>query len=199
MQNLKKEVVFLDAENHRARLNVEITNRNGYPEFTMSGTFLNSGGQIIDHIKPANGVQEELIKLWKKHHLENVSNLPNFREHVLKTIELIEQAEASKEDKELTGDEAILENMEQEGISEDSLDAVKAYMEVMNTEDLSDFEEAYQGTFRDDEDFARETAESLGEIDRNAHWPNNCIDWEQAARELMQDYSEQDGFYFRNL
>jgi len=62
-----------------------------------------------------------------------------------------------------------------------------------------DIDEAYQGSYDDDEDFARETADSLGAVDKNAAWPMNCIDWEFAAKELMYDYSEHNGHYFRNL
>ena len=39
------------------------------------------------------------------------------------------------------------------------------------------------------EDYAEELAEDIGAINRDASWPNNCIDWERAARELLQDYS----------
>lgn len=39
------------------------------------------------------------------------------------------------------------------------------------------------------EQFAQELAEDIGAINRDASWPNTCIDWEQAARELQQDYS----------
>lgn len=38
-------------------------------------------------------------------------------------------------------------------------------------------------------DYAQELAEDIGAIDRKATWPNNCIDWDRAARELQQDYS----------
>ena len=63
----------------------------------------------------------------------------------------------------------------------------------------NDIEEAYSGEFDSPEDFAQNMAEEIGSIDKNATWPNNCIDWEYAARELMYDYSEADGYYFRNL
>ena len=66
-------------------------------------------------------------------------------------------------------------------------------------DDFSDFEEARQGQFSSDEEFAKEIAESTGEMPKDMQWPMYCIDWEFAARELMMDYSEQDGFYFRNL
>lgn len=38
-------------------------------------------------------------------------------------------------------------------------------------------------------DYAMELAEDLGAINHNAHWPNCCIDWDKAARELQYDYS----------
>lgn len=63
----------------------------------------------------------------------------------------------------------------------------------------SDIEEAYQGEYNSDEHFAQEMAEQLGSIDKNVSWPYTCIDWEYAAKELMYDYSEEDGHYFRNL
>lgn len=37
--------------------------------------------------------------------------------------------------------------------------------------------------------YAMEYAEDIGAIDNDAKWPANCIDWEQAARELQMDYT----------
>ena len=59
--------------------------------------------------------------------------------------------------------------------------------------------EAYQGQYKNDEDFAQDLAENMGYIQLDANWPYTCIDWEMAARELMYDYFEVDGYYFRNL
>lgn len=39
------------------------------------------------------------------------------------------------------------------------------------------------------EDYARELADDIGAINTEIGWPNNCIDWERAARELQQDYT----------
>ena len=64
---------------------------------------------------------------------------------------------------------------------------------------IEDIDEAYSGQYDSDENFAEDTAEQLGYINNNASWPYTCIDWEQAARELMYDYSEEGGYYFRNL
>jgi hypothetical protein len=50
------------------------------------------------------------------------------------------------------------------------------------------------GLIRDSyfEDHARELAEDCGMIQDDAKWPCNCIDWEEAARQLKQDYSSVD-------
>lgn len=77
------------------------------------------------------------------------------------------------------------------------IDVVEAALECGVSPD--DIDEAYNGKYDDDEDFARETAESLGAIDKDAKWPMDCIDWEQAAKELMYDYMEHNGYYFRSL
>ncbi len=38
------------------------------------------------------------------------------------------------------------------------------------------------------QDYAREYGEDCCEIPTHEHWPLYCIDWEQTARELQQDY-----------
>ena len=82
-------------------------------------------------------------------------------------------------------------------------EAVTAFIELVGEEYATkdQFEEAYQGQYSSDEEFAQETAEACGEIPSagSSAWPLYCIDWEYAARELMHDYSESGGYYFRNL
>jgi hypothetical protein len=39
------------------------------------------------------------------------------------------------------------------------------------------------------QEYARELAEDIGAIDRDAVWPLGCIDWKQAADELAMDYT----------
>lgn len=39
------------------------------------------------------------------------------------------------------------------------------------------------------EEYARDLAEDIGAIQKDAAWPNNHIDWEAAADALKQDYS----------
>ena len=40
--------------------------------------------------------------------------------------------------------------------------------------------------------YAQELAEEIGAVDADAKWPNNCIDWDYAARELRYDYTGVD-------
>ena len=76
-------------------------------------------------------------------------------------------------------------------------DVVKAALDIGIQ--LEDVEEAYAGQFSSDRDFAMDMADQLGELKKGATWPHNCIDWDYAAKELMYDYSESGGHYFRNL
>ena len=41
-------------------------------------------------------------------------------------------------------------------------------------------------------EYAEELADDIGAINKDASWPNDCIDWDQAARELQMDYSSVD-------
>lgn len=76
----------------------------------------------------------------------------------------------------------------------------QAYIDNVGTEyaKAEEAEEAYSGDFDSDEDFAMNMAEQTG-FEEPSAWPYNCIDWERAARDLMYDYFEVDGHYFRNL
>lgn len=198
---MKKTIEFIDDNNKRAIVDVEITHRNGYPEFTMSGRYAGSWGQCLDEIAPRTDYQRELIELWKKYHLQNVEGVKDFHTILATLCDNIEeeQEEYNEENRPKTEEEKLAQMMEEYGIDEDNADACKAYLECTGAEDLRDFEESYSGEFSSDEEFAQDMAENIGAIDRNASWPNNCIDWEHAASELMYDYSEQDGYYFRNL
>lgn len=38
-------------------------------------------------------------------------------------------------------------------------------------------------------EYAQQLAEDIGAVNFDGTWPNNCIDWDLAARELRMDYS----------
>ena len=90
----------------------------------------------------------------------------------------------------------ILNEIESEGIDYD-FDVISAALDCDIS--IDDIEEAYQGEYKDDEDFAWEFAHEIGAIEKNISWPYTCIDWEHAASEIMYDYCESNGHYFRNL
>jgi len=61
---------------------------------------------------------------------------------------------------------------------------------------FSNIDEAYSGQFNSDEEFAQDLCEQVGDIPSNL--PSYIhIDWESTAKELMYDYSESNGHYFR--
>ena len=63
---------------------------------------------------------------------------------------------------------------------------------------VEDFEDSYSGHFASNEEFAQAVAESCGLLNKDLSWPHSHINWEQAARVLMSDYFEVNGYYFRH-
>ena len=77
--------------------------------------------------------------------------------------------------------------------------------------ELADDASGYSSDWQDGEtlvnesywlEYVEQLAEDIGAIDRNAAWPLNHIDWEAAADELMQDFTEVSfngtAYYMRN-
>ena len=58
-------------------------------------------------------------------------------------------------------------------------------------------EELYQGQHDSHEDFAYQLADDMGMVPEGNDWPTSYIDWQRAARDLMFDYGESGGHYFR--
>ena len=85
----------------------------------------------------------------------------------------------------------------QELIEEFGEDLVRQYQS--DGYELDSMQEAYSGEFSSDKDFAQNMADELGLINKELSWPYTCIDWEWAAKELMYDYFDIDGHYFRSL
>jgi antirestriction protein len=76
-------------------------------------------------------------------------------------------------------------------MDEDDREVLAMYRAAVDsTATLEAAQEAYQGNhYSSEQDFAQELADDLG-IEIGNTWPHNCIDWEQAARDLfMQDYT----------
>lgn len=75
-------------------------------------------------------------------------------------------------------------------LSEHEQKVVQAYRQGVSADStIEQALEAYAGTANSEEDYAQNYAEEIGALDENARWPNNCIDWERAARDLFMDLS----------
>lgn len=73
---------------------------------------------------------------------------------------------------------------------------LEAYLECFGEGDIDDAMDAYQGQFDSDIDFTMDLLEACGDIPQDL--PSYVvIDWEATARNIMFDYSEHNGFYFR--
>lgn len=70
--NKKWKVSFLDKNRIKADVELNITYRNGYKEFTMSAHYNSHLGQCQQHIIPANEFQKALLAL-DKYHLNGMS------------------------------------------------------------------------------------------------------------------------------
>jgi hypothetical protein len=69
--------------------------------------------------------------------------------------------------------------------------------------DIEQEEMEFEGCHDSDEAFAEEVANEVTDIDlRRVVWPYTCIDWDQASRDLMMDYSviifDGSRYYFRD-
>lgn len=86
---------------------------------------------------------------------------------------------------------AELEALEPDEIDEDEteeLTKLRAFIEEAET--AEDWQCGAQFIHEDSfEEHARTLAEDIGAIEHADRWPNYCIDWEWAARELKSDYS----------
>ncbi|THV60589.1 antirestriction protein ArdA [Chryseobacterium candidae] len=92
-----------------------------------------------------------------------------------------------------------------EKINNSALDfeIIEAYIDCRGSyfQDIEDFlhevSDSYYGEYNSDENFAQEILEQEGSIPENL--PTYIyIDWASTAKHIMYDYSESNGYYFRN-
>jgi antirestriction protein len=85
------------------------------------------------------------------------------------------------------------------GDDEDRAEAVSDFIE--NGCELSDFEEAYQGQFKDEEEFAEQLVDDLGYLNEMPENLRYYFDYEKFARDLfLTDYwMSSNGHVFRNM
>lgn len=138
------------------------------------------GGEVEHEIETSCSIEDEIMDIYERELPYEIVDWGD-----VESIESLQDYELLRE----IADTRDLEHLEWEAIE------AGLYLDVS----LSDMGESYAGYFNSDEDFAQDLAEQLGCIDRHAQWPYTCIDWTYAAKELMWDYSEHNGYYFRNM
>ena len=74
---------------------------------------------------------------------------------------------------------------------------IEKYIEEGRDDDPSTFEESYYGEFASDVEFTRELLENTGDLPELPAYIH--IDWESTAKDIMFDYMEIDGHYFRYI
>lgn len=76
----------------------------------------------------------------------------------------------------------------------------QAYINIVGEEyaNAEEAEEAYQGEWKSDVDFVQDLLEDVGDLPEDLPF-YILIDWEGTARDVMMDYTEEGGHYFRNL
>jgi len=136
---------------------------------------------------------------------------------VIKRIEELEEERQDLQDALDTAQEELDETELSEEATEEDQDGAKetldAAKEALGDWDNSDEAEelrdlkalaeecesspdwSYGETLIKDEyfrEYAEQLADDIGAIDSNAGWPLNCIDWDEAADQLQQDYFQVD-------
>jgi antirestriction protein len=76
----------------------------------------------------------------------------------------------------------------------------QAYIDLVGEEyaNADNCAEVYQGHYNSDEEFTQELVEDVGDIPKDLPCYIH-IDWEKTATDIMMDYGEVNGYYFRNL
>ena len=123
-----------------------------------------------------------------------VRNTISNMDDVIDSRDIIERIAELEEEREALDDGEHAEALAEwdEGDEGQELRALKALAE--EAEDYSPDWKYGEALIRDSyfREYAEQLAEDIGAVDRNASWPCNCIDWDEAARQLKQDYTSVD-------
>ena len=110
------------------------------------------------------------------------TTLPSKFDDVIDSRDIIEAIETLENDSEALGEYFT---------EADELAALKALAEeASGTPDWKYGETLIRDSYF--REYAEQLAKDCDMVDANASWPNNCIDWERAARELQYDYTAVD-------
>lgn len=108
----------------------------------------------------------------------------NVEEQIVELQKIVKTLEKSKEER----DAKYLEEVQEELVG--LLDLKKQYVDDYGVDSWGFGAQFIRHDYF--EDYAREFAEDCGLITDDMKWPATHIDWEAAAEEMAQDYSEVD-------
>jgi hypothetical protein len=117
---------------------------------------------------------------------------PNNRMDLIDSREIIKRIESLEEDLEIVADDPDYLNPKELEAVTDELRILKAVQEEAEgyASDWRYGETLIRDTYF--KDYAQELAEECGMVTEGSSWPNTCLDWERAARELKYDYTSVD-------
>jgi hypothetical protein len=166
-----------------------ITLTSNYKEVLQSETVV-----FIDNLVEEGYDLEDILLFVDDYNEENIESYEEYEDALNSTnatkVEMFEYLE-KHEFSALEYAEKYFE------LAEDcSEEAVDTFIELYSIDDLRYFEESYQGSYGDVEDFVENLLEGY---DLNVPtWL--CIDYRETWRTALQyDYSEQDGYFFRDF
>ena len=112
-----------------------------------------------------------------------MNNIPTNTDDVIDSRDVIKRIEELETDIEIAKEDG-------EEIDDDDTKELAALKELAEEGEGSPDWPYGETLIRDSyfEDYARELAEDCCEMPNSDQWPQRCIDWEQAARELKMDY-----------
>lgn len=136
--------------------------------------------------------------------IKRIAELESDRDDLVSAVDDAKAAQLEESSKESGGDIETLGTLAEELAAAEA--SLKEWDEDNDGQELKALEEleseasgcsdwTYGETLIRDsyfEDYARELAEDIGSISKDASWPNNHIDWEEAADALKQDYTSVD-------
>lgn len=101
---MKRTIKFLDAE--RCLVSIEIDTNQSY--FSMTGEREGHCGQIRDYIKPKNEYQQQLVDIWKQHHLSKINPIAWLEKQINSLCDKIEEIEEEEKDRKVTEEDIDL-------------------------------------------------------------------------------------------
>lgn len=133
--------------------------------------------------------------------IARIEELESERQDLADAVQEAKDAQLEESSKESGGDTDTLETLKEEletaeeALKEwDGADELKALQALAEEASQSPDWTYGETLIRDSyfERYAQELADDIGAINKDATWPNDCIDWERAARELQMDYTQVD-------